>query len=339
MKRDSTAERSVRRRIALLSLLHNRPRPYEEIIEELDRTQLLDYDRFAHPTEIARRHKEQFKRDLKALRATGFSVNWQRATGCYVWTDSPFGLSLSPAQLSAFRLLLQTFEKSQLPHSAEIQDLLHHLKELLPAEQQKGLTGPRQPYAIKLHETTDYRQADPATLEKIERAIRLGQRLEFRYTSPRDGKERAHLVEPQPLVFERGHVSFKGWSLNWHKWLPFRLDHVVTGSAQVLPDVAERVRPGGPAYELTYWLSPVIARRGVSQHFEGQQVTAHPDGSATVSATITDLFQARRILLSYGENCICTSPAELVEQFRRTAEFFYQTYFKEGVGSQLTPSL
>jgi predicted DNA-binding transcriptional regulator YafY len=337
MKRDSPTERAVRRRVALLSLLHTRPRPYREIIDCLDRAELLDYDRFAPPAEVAVRQKAQFKRDLKACKASGFNLEWQRSANCYAWTNSPFGLSLNPAQLSAFSLLLETFEKTQILHSVEIQDLLHHLKAQLPAEQQKILAGPRQPFSINLRETTDYRQADPATVEKIERAIRVGQRLEFRYISPRDGKERPHLIEPQPLVFERGHVIFKGWSVKYQKWLPFRLDQVVVGSVRVLPDLAERTRPGSPTYKLVYWLSPVIARRGVSQHFEGQQVTAHPDGSATVSATVTDLFQARRLLLAYGQNCRVLEPPELVLQFHQAAEALYQIYCSEGDGSQLRP--
>jgi predicted DNA-binding transcriptional regulator YafY len=341
MKRDSTTERAVRRRIALLSLLHTQPRPYQAIVEYLTEQDLLDYDRFASPTDIAVRQKAQFKRDLKAWKASGFIIEWQRQTNCYVWTNSPFKLSLNSSQLRAFSLLWETFEKTQILHSGEIQDLLLHLKNLLPVEQQKFLDGPHQSYSINLRETTDYRQADPTTVEKIERAIRQGQRLEFLYVSPRDGKERHHLIESQPLVFERGHVTFKGWSIPWQKWLPFRLDHVVAGSAQVLPDLVERVRPGGPTYQLVYWLSPIIARLGVSGHFKGQQVTAHPDGSATVSAPITDLFEARRLLLGYGQNCRVLEPPELVEQFRQVAEALYQTYANNTsvVGSQTEPSL
>jgi predicted DNA-binding transcriptional regulator YafY len=326
MKRDSTTERAFRRRLALLSLLHTRPHLYDELIESLDRSNLLDYDRFAAPAEIADRLKAQFQRDLKACKASGFNIKWHRPTRCYTWADSPFGLSLNPGQLSAFSLLLETFEKTRILHTEEIKDLLGHLKALLPLEQQQTLAGPRQPFSINLRETTDYRQADLATVKTIERAIRSGQRLEFRYTPSRDGKERQHVVEPKPLVFERGHVFFKGWSLSGQKTLTFRLDHVVAGSARVLPDLVESVRPGGPSYTLTYWLSPVIARHSVSEHFKGQQVIAHLDGSATVSATITDLFEARRLLLSYGQNCQVLSPPELVEQFREAAEQLHQFY-------------
>ncbi len=60
--------------------------------------------------------------------------------------------------------------------------------------------------------------------------------------------------------------------------------------------------------------------------FADQQVDAHPDGSATVTARITDLFDARRILLSYGENCTVLEPPALVEQMRKVATEFSKKY-------------
>ncbi len=70
----------------------------------------------------------------------------------------------------------------------------------------------------------------------------------------------------------------------------------------------------------------MIARNSVSQHFPGQTVETHTDGSATVTARIPDLFEARRILLSYGENCTVLEPPELVEQMRVVAAEFSKIY-------------
>ena len=42
-------------------------------------------------------------------------------------------------------------------------------------------------------------------------------------------------------------------------------------------------------------------------------------GSASVTATVTNLWQARQILLRYGDACVVTEPSELVALFRATA--------------------
>jgi proteasome accessory factor C len=127
------------------------------------------------------------------------------------------------------------------------------------------------------------------------------------------------VIEPEPLVFERGHVYLYGWSIDRQKRLQFRLDYIIPSSAEVLHTSVLPSRPAPISYTLKYRLSPVIARNSVSQHFPSQQVETHPDGSATVTARITDLFDARRTLLSYGENCTVLEPPELVQQIRSIA--------------------
>ena len=57
---------------------------------------------------------------------------------------------------------------------------------------------------------------------------------------------------------------------------------------------------------------------------------AHADGSATVTAQIIDLFQARRILLSYGLHCVVLEPPELVEEMRTIAAELYRIYCTAG---------
>ena len=97
----------------------------------------------------------------------------------------------------------------------------------------------------------------------------------------------------------------------------------------------QRPRPAARTFLLCYHLTPALARNGVSQHFSDQKVEVHPDGSATVTAQITDLFEARQIVLKYGENCVVESPPELVEQMRVIAAHFAQTYLTPGGLAQL----
>ena len=246
----------------------------------------------------------------------GCQIAYDHRNKSYVWRNSPFGLHLDTSQLTTFTLLCDTFEDATILHANEIHNLLTYFISLLSSDQQKDLNNIRRPFSIDLHETTDYRKADPTTVSRIEMAIQRGRQLEFDHRTARDGKVRRHVIEPRPLIFERGHVYLCGWSIDWDKELRFRLDYIVPGSAIVLSKSIQPNRPTGVTKQLRYQLSPVIARNSVSQYFPGQVVESHPDGSATITAQITDLFEARRILLSYGKNCTVFEPPELVAEIR-----------------------
>jgi predicted DNA-binding transcriptional regulator YafY len=247
----------------------------------------------------------------------------------YRWANSPFGLALDGTQLNTLAMLLNTFAASTIPHAEELQGLLAALVERLPIEQQKKLAAYRQPFQIDLRETSDYRQGDAHNLRAIELAIERNQQLEFRYCSPRAGQERRHVIEPRPLVFKDGHVYLSGWNLEYEKELRYRLDYIIAGSAKPVPIKSAPSRPRQRTYQLRYHLTATIARHQVSEHFPQQRVERHDDGSATITADVTDLFEARRILLGYGENCTVLGPPELIEQFRIVAIDYGCKYLTE----------
>ncbi|HLX40820.1 MAG TPA: WYL domain-containing protein, partial [Ktedonobacteraceae bacterium] len=282
MRTDTLTERANRRRLALLVLLHHHPRRYGELIAALDRDTLFSYDRASDAIVVARQQRHQFRNDIQALRLLSCDIYYDRRTGCYSWKNSPFGLFLNQEQLATFILLLNTFNETTILHAHDIQALLSFLVERRPVEQQKVIANQRAAFSIDLHETTDYRDADPHNIKRIEQAIAGKRQLQFAYRSPRAGQERRHAIEPEPLVFEHGHVYLYGWSLDHQKRLQFRLDYIIPGSAEVLHITIVRSRPAPISYILKYRLSPIIARNSVSQHFPGQQVETHPDGSATV---------------------------------------------------------
>src|SRR6266851_7181251 len=295
MRSDSSTERAYRRRLALLALLHRRPHGYAELIATLDKDGHFSYDHASEAAVIARQQYYQFRNDIQALHRLSCDIRCDRRSRCYIWHNSPFGLALTQEQLTTFALLLNTFNDTMMIHADEIKALLSFFVEQLPPEQQKQLARHRYPFSIDLHETTDYHNADAHNIQRIELAIERSQQLKFAYRSLREGKEHIHIVEPQPLVFERGHVYLNGWSPEYGKTLRFRLDYILPGSADVLPTRIAQSRPSPVSYVLRYQLSPVIARNGVSQHFHEQQVESHHDGSATVTARIHDLFDTRRI--------------------------------------------
>lgn len=324
MRSETNTERAIRRRLAILVLLHIGPQSFNEILADLERKDLFRQDHALDPTTIARRQRFQLKQDIEALRLLGYDLLYDSELKHYTWQNSPFGLSLTPSQLASLALLLGNFRSLTIPHAAEIADLLTFLADHLPSDQQKQLNKQRPPLHIDLQETTGYRDADPDTVKKIEQAIQQGQQLEFTYRS-RDGQERRHVIEPRPLVFRQGHVYLYGWSVDWNKDLPFRLDYIQPGTVHILSNSIKE-RPFPRSYTLRYQLSALVARDRVSKHFPDQDVEYHEDGSATVTARITDLFDTAQILFRYREHCLVLDPPELVEQMRTSIAKMYANY-------------
>ena len=321
----TSAQQAEQRRMRLLSLLHTRPHTREEILAFLEQEHLFPDDHAQDAGVRAKRQYYLFRHDLDLLRACGWQIVFQRESRSYVWQNSPFAFSLLSEQLPVFAVLIDTFASLTIPHADELRSLLSALASRLPEEQREALRAQRRTFGILVQETSDYQRCDPATVRTIERAIQLQQQLEFRYRS-RDGIERRHIIEPSPWFLKDGHAYFKGWSLEYAKTLNFRLDYVVAGSARILPTRSQQNRPRPRVYALEYTLDATIARNNVSEHFPRQQVVWHANGAATVTAQITDLFEAERILLGYGEHCVVSSPPELVERLRLVATHFAQTY-------------
>ncbi len=329
MRRETVAGRANQRRQAIFDLLRQAPHSYNEIIAALKRKHLLVYDHADSPDAIARKLYYQFIRDLKALRLQ-YKIQYDSKAKHYWLVEAPFSLSLDQKHLVALAMISHTFAEKTFPYADDIQHLLTFLLDQLPDEQRRAIVEQSLALSIDFSESTDYSSFDQSTLNEIRRAILHNRQLAFTYRSPREGKERHHVIEPRPLSFKNGHVYLHGWSLDRDKEFLFRLDYILPGTAEMLPTPTQRTRPAPRTYLLRYRLTPILARNGVSKRFSDQQVELHPDGSATVTAQITDLFEARQIVLKYGENCIVESPPELVEQMGVVAAHFAQIYLTSG---------
>jgi predicted DNA-binding transcriptional regulator YafY len=326
MKSDTSAELASRRRLAILALLHRQSYTSEELMKTLAQKDLFLIDREENSQKIAKRQRFQLQSDIKALRTQDCNVRFNQKSKQYEWLNSPFGLFLDGGQRSALAVLIDTFANSSLPHTEDIRHLLAKIAGLLPPEQQKELREKKRAFSIDLRETTNYQQIDTEMVKKIEFAIQSKQQLTFRYCASRDGKERQHTIEPRNLGFKNGHVYLAGWSVDWQKAFDFRLENIVPGSVETLSTTIAPSRPPAPVHELRYRLLAPIARLHVSQHFPEHQEERHLDGSVTVTARVTELFDARRTLLSYGENCIIEAPPALVKQMHPVAIHYCKTY-------------
>ncbi len=109
--------------------------------------------------------------------------------------------------------------------------------------------------------------------------------------------------------------------------ITYRFDRIEAGSMQVLPQMLPPQRIAPPMYRIRYRLVPQVARRrDVAVFFPETTIHYHEDGSATVEARVTNLWQARQTLLRYGTGCVVEAPPELVALFRQTAHGLAEIY-------------
>jgi predicted DNA-binding transcriptional regulator YafY len=206
---------------------------------------------------------------------------------------------------------------------------------LLPAGRQAQHQ--RQRAAMRLTLPGGGGRIDPAVLASVKRAVDERRELSFAYWSTFDvDAPRRHRVAPYGIFFRpEGHCYLDATLLEvlpaggetTHAAIDYRLDRIVPGTAQVLPRMLPPIRPQPKPFTLRYHLLAVVARRrDVAAYFPNTRISYHDDGSATVTATVTNLWQTRQILLRYGSACEVLAPSELVALFRQTAEGLIDIY-------------
>jgi predicted DNA-binding transcriptional regulator YafY len=279
------------------------------------------------------------KHDLDALKQEyGCTISFRRATGHYALDD--LGelalLDLPDECLEALTFLEASFPiGAALPEHAHIREVLERVVKLLPAPRRAER---QQRAALRLQIVGEAPgRIDPGVLARVRRAVEQRQELLFDYRSSFDAEQpRRHHVAPYGVFFRpEGHGYLDATLLDvtpagsesMHAAIDYRLDRIVAGSVVVLPTRLPPARPLPPSYRLRYRLLPVVARRrDVASYFPETRFDYHEDGSATVTATVSNLWQARQILLRYGSACQVLEPPELVALFRATAEGLARMY-------------
>ncbi|MFV9504479.1 MAG: helix-turn-helix transcriptional regulator [Oscillochloridaceae bacterium umkhey_bin13] len=239
-------------------------------------------------------------------------------------------LDLPDPCMEALAFLEASFpEASGIPEHANLRELLDRVVLLLPPARQAQHR--RRRSAMRLGVGRSLGRIDPDVLTIVKHAIEQRRELAFDYLSTFDAETpRRHRVAPYGITLRpEGHGYLDATLLEvkprggetLHAALDYRLDRIVTGSATILPTVLPATRISPPSYQVRYSLVAQVARRrDVATYFPNSDITYHADGSAEVTATVTNLWQARQILLRYGDACLVHEPAELVELFRKTAQ-------------------
>lgn len=181
---------------------------------------------------------------------------------------------------------------------------------------------------------------EPIVWQKVNHAISNRHVLRFDYLAPRHEKPepRTHIVEPyDPVRYHQGHFELRAfcryWSNphGWEKadagWIRYRLDRIQPDGLEVLPEILHLSQRQKRLVPVCYRISPDLARGGVSQHFEEMEV-GQPDKNGWVEVTgkTTDLFEAERVFLAYGQHCVVLGPPELVTKMKQAASEMAQFY-------------
>jgi len=282
-----------------------------------------------------------FKKDLDALKQEyGCRIRFHRTMNCYVLEDlgNLALLDLPDDCMEALSFLDASFPSgSDIAAHAGVRALLDRILKLLPGQRQHQHTQTRHTVSMQpLGASTG--SIDPDVLMTVRRAIAQRRELSFNYRSnTADQTYTRHRVAPYEIyVSAEGHsyldatlieVSPRHPATVIPAAIPYRIDRIVAGTVIVLNTVLPKERMKPRSYTLRYRLVPAVARRrDVSTYFPNTEIIYHEDGSATVSATITNLWQTRQILLRYGSACEVLEPLELIEMFCTTVTGMAQTY-------------
>lgn len=318
IRRDS--QLTTQRRLGLLRMLLRGPAHAEALIADL--RQLLGDDIYPADARTALRH------DMAALRE-GFdcTIVFHQHEGYRIVDPGMLTLlDLNEPELTALALLFAAIEEGALPQTQALIQLQERLRALLPEQQRLQITqivpSPR------LHTAVAQPRRVTQLIDRLQPMLSKCE-ITFQYRSPYTAAEvlETHRVAPYELIQREGFTYLEAYCLDSSltklrgRTLTYRLDRIEPRSLRRLSRQLPPNRYARRSYRLCYTLAAGIARRqDVPLWFEGSTCSYQPDGSAIVEACITDLWQARQILLRYREHCRVLEPPELIEMMRESAE-------------------
>lgn len=318
-----SSQKTFKRRLVLVRLLLQGPRYKLDLIGQVQ--SLLEDE--GYPADAS----DALKHDLDALkRDFDCNIRYHRPTGRYELAS--LGqltlFNLSDEALEALGFLEANFPAGDaLPEHANIRTFLYEVRRMLPPERQTRLQPDR---VIQLDRASLGENRISATVMRKLRGALWRQEIEFQYVSNQPGNPWIrHRAAPYSIrVGTAGHLYLEAATLEVEnpdptislpKLTQYRIDRIVPETLKILSRIIPPQKLGVRRYAIKYWLHPNVARRrDMATHFPDSQVLYNDDESAIVTATATDLWQARQTLLRYGSACVVLEPAELVALFRKT---------------------
>lgn len=257
--------------------------------------------------------QKKLQRDIRALRYWGFVIECPHP-GCYELLSEPLQFDITKEEARLFGALRAVFPAGH-PHHPVIESFLIRLRPLLASQMASFLDEPL-PMQMSLATAIDY-EPHRETLHKIQNALHQQVRIGFDYEAV-DQLRAYNVVHPIELYFKNGHFYLNAYVEEINRALEFRIDRILLGTLRIFAALSQPRLPRPITF--CYRLSPHIAKRGVSERFDNQQVEYQADGSAIVWAEGTSGFRIMQELLRYGEHAELLEPPWLREQMADTAK-------------------
>lgn len=314
-----SAYQVINRLAALRDLLRESPQTRAQIAERLP-------EYYTDDASGARK----LRRDLHCLESWGYHVTRNRAAKTYALSRRSIEADWSAEELEALAALRASFKRG-LPYAETLQNIFQRIEQGLTDEQRQQFA--RKPtLRIRL---TPVEKPSPvqAVQHKLERALRLGQRISFRYRPL--GKEESIHPDDEPIEIEYhdDHYYLVAYCYQARSILEYRLDRIAPGSIQILPARAEG-NWKRHLVDFKYRLFPRLASGGATPRFP-EIVAFEPqkDGSLIITARGYSEFWIIREILRYGEQAEILGPPALRAQFKRTVEAMAELYSRAEVAA------
>lgn len=280
-----------------------------------------------------------FERDLENVRyRLGADIIWDPGLRQYILQDPGIfvQMPLPEAALNGLAFLTDSFTTSE-EIQAVIRPLIQWVEQSVPQEQMRQMSHQKAPIQLNIQRISE-QDIHPDVWDKVIHAIKHRRIIEFSYASPHHEitEPRRHRVEPYEHYFRNGHFYLKAYCLRWKApngfeggqfWAnPYRLNYILPDELLLLGMFVHREKRAQMT-PIRYKLSPQIVRGGISHYFSEMQIS-EPDeaGWVEVAAVTDNEFEAYRILLAYGDQCMVLDPPNLVDRMRRVAQSLKNFY-------------
>jgi hypothetical protein len=328
---------SYLRTLALLHRLLQGPATERELIAFARQTV---HDDIYPQSESAQR--AAFKHDRAHLKnRLKVQFSFDRVTKKFSILDpGPFGtLSLGLDSLRGLSLLARDFGNG-LGERAYIRALMDEIIHRLDPAARRLLEHQPETLSLEIKQFVDKGEIRPKVWEIVQRSIEKRRKLAFRHLSPRSEDQQPIYFEVAPvrLRYQEGHWYLWAWSLlrrtssgeelrGEPASLRFRLNYILDDEhLRLSPTVIPTPFRTPPHILVHYLLKPEIGRGEISHHFTDTQIIHHDDGSAEVRGFTEDVWEAVRLLLSYGEGCVVLGGEDIVREVRRRVQGMAKNY-------------
>lgn len=263
-------------------------------------------------------------RDIQQLMASQIPIQTETVNGetrySLSWDVPP--LQLTPVQLGALLMLRKMLEPLQGTQAVkELDGLIKQFssKRVAPVPVAVDSGGPS--------------AAAPGVIAALDHACSEGLCLRMLYQSATSQREEWRVVEPRELRMHHGQVYFTAWDQKSGEWRVFKPSRIkifeapgpkaqrrATYDAEKLFANAVGIW-SAPAVTVVVWIdksgAPFVQEYPLA---DGQVVTTHKDGSATVKATVAGTKEALHWVVNWGRKAKVLEPEafrqEVVEELR-----------------------